>query len=106
MSEPFMPKGIKAGVSGSTPFVADTRGLEGKLIRLLENSMDRQSFDTRAFGYLISLLPSTIQAVFMQSVLDYLSNMTHKLGTDTYADNTEYELCIMAMRIREALDQY
>ena|SRR5215216_1112815 len=98
--------GARAGVTPDRPIKADTRGMEAKLSKALENAMDRTSFDPASFAYLISLMPSNVQAKFMQSFLIYADMQAHKLSTDTYVDNVEYELCISAMRIREGLDRY
>ena len=101
----YASKGIGQGVTPTTPIKADTRGIEGKLIRLIESTMDRGSFDTPGFAYLLSLMPPHIQAVFMQSFLAYTDTMRHKLDTDTY-EIGEYPLCIQAMRIQEGIGKY
>jgi hypothetical protein len=104
-NSPMADNSVRSGVTPDSPIKADTRGIEAKLVKALENAMDRQSFDTAGFAYLISLLPTHIQKTFMQSFLVYTDMQRHKLATDTYADG-EYDLCITAMRIQEGLDRY
>lgn len=99
-------KGIKAGVTSTTPIKADTRGIESKLVKLLESTMDRASFDPRSFAYLISLLPSHIQNAYVASFLAYVDTLSHKMTTDTYSDDTEYALCVLGMRIQEGIGRY
>lgn len=100
------PMDKKAGVVSAPTITPDSRGIENKLVTAISTTMDRQSFDPRAFAYMLSLQSISIQHTLMTSILALLETYRHKMETNTYNGDAEYELCVLAMRMLDGIRQF